>query len=77
MNVFIKNVLEEVDGLLIQLLVEMTKREYICYEHRMMSYKSVLETHYPKERTILSPLRVTYIFACPRETVLHALTMKN
>lgn len=72
-----KNALEEVDGLLIQPLVEMAKREYTRHEFRVMSYKSVLETYYPKERAILSPLRVTYIFAGPRETVLHALIMKN
>jgi sulfate adenylyltransferase len=72
-----KNALEEVDGLLIQPLVEMAKREYTRHEYRVMSYKSVLETYYPKERAILSPLRVTYIFAGPRETVLHALIMKN
>lgn len=72
-----RNAMEELDGLLIQPLVEMAKREYTRPEFRMLSYKSVLETYYPKERTILSPLRVTYIFAGPRETVLHALIMKN
>ena len=39
--------------------------------------EAVLDTYYPKERTILAPLRVTYIFAGPREAVLHALIMKN
>ncbi|TQS75149.1 sulfate adenylyltransferase [Ornithinibacillus gellani] len=72
-----KNALEEIDGLLIQPLVEMAKREYTRHEFRMLSYKSVLETYYPKKRSILAPLRVTYIFAGPRETVLHALIMKN
>lgn len=72
-----KNALDEVDGLFIQPLVEMAKREYTRHEFRMLAYRSVLETYYPKERTILSPLRVTYIFAGPRETVLHALIMKN
>lgn len=72
-----KNALEEVDGLFIQPLVEMAKREYTRHEFRMLAYRSVLETYYPKERTMLSPLRVTYIFAGPRETVLHALIMKN
>src|SRR5690625_704830 len=43
----------------------------------MLSYRSVLDNYYPKERSVLSPLRVTYIFAGPRETVLHALIMKN
>ena len=46
-------------------------------EFRMLSYRSVLDTYYPKGRSILAPLRVTYIFAGPRETVLHALIMKN
>lgn len=72
-----KNALEEIDGLLIQPLVEMAKREYTRHEFRMLSYRSVLDTYYPKGRSMLSPLRVTYIFAGPRETVLHALIMKN
>src|SRR5690625_3080776 len=72
-----RNALEEIDGLLLQPLVEMAKREYTRHEFRVLSYRSVLETYYPKERAILSPLRVTYIFAGPRETVLHALIMKN
>jgi len=72
-----KNALEEIDGLLLQPLVEMAKREYTRHEFRMLSYRAVLDTYYPKERSILSPLRVTYIFAGPRETVLHALIMKN
>lgn len=72
-----KNALEEIDGLLLQPLVEMAKREYTRHEFRMLSYRSVLDTYYPKGRSILSPLRVTYIFAGPRETVLHALIMKN
>src|SRR5699024_7819235 len=72
-----RKAMEEMYGLLVQPLVELAKREYTRHEFRMLSYKSVLETYYPKERTILSPLRVTYIFAGPRETVLHALIMKN
>lgn len=72
-----KNALEEIDGLLLQPLVEMAKREYTRHEFRVLAYRSVLDTYYPKERAILSPLRVTYIFAGPRETVLHALIMKN
>lgn len=72
-----KNALEEVDGLLLQPLVEMAKREYTRHEFRMLAYRAVLDTYYPKNRAILSPLRVTYIFAGPREAVLHALIMKN
>lgn len=72
-----RNALEEMDGLLVQPLVEMAKREYTRHEFRMLSYRAVLDTYYPKDRTILAPLRVTYIFAGPREAVLHALIMKN
>jgi len=72
-----RNALEEMDGLFVQPLVEMAKREYTRHEFRMLSYRSVLEQYYPKERTMLAPLRVTYIFAGPREAVLHALIMKN
>lgn len=72
-----KNALEEIDGLLLQPLVEMAKREYTRHEFRMLAYRTVLDTYYPKNRSILAPLRVTYIFAGPREAVLHALIMKN
>ncbi|MCY1404995.1 Sulfate adenylyltransferase [compost metagenome] len=72
-----RNALESIDGLLLQPLVEMAKREYVRHEYRMLAYRNVLDTYYPKDRAILSPLRVTYIFAGPRETVLHALIMKN
>lgn len=72
-----KNALEGIDGLLLQPLVEMAKREYTRHEFRMLAYRSVLETYYPQNRSILAPLRVTYVFAGPRETVLHALIMKN
>ncbi|MFW8564759.1 sulfate adenylyltransferase [Orrella sp. 11846] len=72
-----RNALEQVDGLFLQPLVEMAKREYVRHEYRVLAYRNVLETYYPKERAMLSPLRVTYIFAGPREAVLHALIMKN
>lgn len=72
-----RNALEEVDGLLLQPLVEMAKREYVRHEYRVLAYRNVLDEYYPGGRTLLSPLRVTYIFAGPRETVLHALVMKN
>ena len=72
-----RNALEEVDGLFLQPLVELAKREYVRHEYRMRAYQNVLDTYYPNDRSILSPLRVTYIFAGPREAILHALIMKN
>ena len=72
-----RNALEQIDGLLLQPLVEMAKREYVRHEYRVLAYRNVLDEYYPEGRTLLSPLRVTYIFAGPREAVLHALIMKN
>jgi len=72
-----RNALEEVDAVFVQPLVEMAKREYVRHEYRMMAYQSVMDIYYPKERAIMAPLRVTYIFAGPREAILHALIMKN
>src|SRR5699024_11005549 len=71
-----KNALEGVDGVFIQTLVEMAMREYTRHEFRMLDYRTVIDNYYPKERSLLAPLRVTYIFAGPREAVLHALIMK-
>ena len=72
-----RNALEEVDGLFLQPLVEMAKREYVRHEYRMLAYRNVLDNYYPRQSAVLAPLRVTYIFAGPREAVLHALIMKN
>lgn len=72
-----RNALEEVDGLFLQPLVEMAKREYVRHEYRIRGYQNVMEQYYPMDRSVLSPLRVTYIFAGPREAILHALIMKN
>src|SRR5690625_1991167 len=72
-----RNALEEIVGVFLQPLVEMAKREYVRHEYRVLAYRNVLDTYCPIARAILSRLRVTYIFAGPREPVLHALTMKN
>lgn len=72
-----RTALETIDGLLLQPLVEMAKNEFVRPEFRVRAYRNVMDAYYPKERAILSPLRVTYIFAGPREAVLHALIMKN
>src|SRR5699024_2613181 len=68
---------EEIDALFLQPLVEMAKREYVRHEYRNRGYQNALDTYYPKERSILSPLRVAYIFAGPREAMLPAQIMNN
>src|SRR5690625_6527887 len=44
-----RNAMEEMDGLLIQPLVEMAKREYTRHEFRMLSYKSVRSEEHTSE----------------------------
>lgn len=77
-----KMILEDTDLLLVGLLVEMTKPEYIRPEFRIKAYEILIDEYYPTDdkgmpRTIMFPLRVTYIFAGPREALLHAIIMKN
>jgi sulfate adenylyltransferase len=63
--------------LLIQPLVQLAKPEYIRSEYRIQAYETLLNKYYPRDRVLMSPLRVTYIFAGPREAVLHAIVARN
>ncbi|WP_148266454.1 sulfate adenylyltransferase [Methanocella arvoryzae] len=69
--------LENNDMLLIQPLVQLAKPEYIRSEHRIQAYETLINKYYPKDRVLMSPLRVTYIFAGPREAILHAIVSRN
>jgi sulfate adenylyltransferase len=69
--------LENHDMLLIQPLVQLAKPEYIRSEYRIQAYETLINKYYQKERALVSPLRVTYIFAGPREAILHAIVSKN
>ncbi len=69
--------LENHDMLLVQPLVQLAKPEYIRSEYRIQAYETLINQYYPKERVLMNPLRVTYIFAGPREAVLHALVSRN
>ncbi|MCD1295726.1 sulfate adenylyltransferase [Methanocella sp. CWC-04] len=72
-----RTALENNDMLLIQPLVQLAKPEYVRSEYRLQAYETLINKYYPKERALISPLRVTYIFAGPREAILHALVSKN
>jgi sulfate adenylyltransferase len=69
--------LENHDMLLIQPLVQLAKPEYIRSEYRIQAYETLINKYYPKDRVLMSPLRVTYIFAGPREAILHAIVSRN
>jgi len=72
-----RTALENNDMLLIQPLVQLAKPEYIRSEYRIQAYETLLNKYYQRERTLMSPLRVTYIFAGPREAILHAIVARN
>ena len=69
--------LENHDMLLIQPLVQLAKPEYIRSEYRIQAYETLINKYYQKERVLMNPLRVTYIFAGPREAILHAIVARN
>ncbi len=72
-----RTALETSDMLLIQPLVQLAKPEYIRSEYRIQAYETLLNKYYQRERVLMSPLRVTYIFAGPREAILHAIVSRN
>jgi len=72
-----RTALETNDMLLVQPLVQLAKPEYIRSEYRIQAYETLLNKYYQRERVLMSPLRVTYIFAGPREAILHAIVSRN
>lgn len=72
-----RTALENNDMLLIQPLVQLAKPEYIRSEYRIQAYEALLNKYYQRDRALMNPLRVTYIFAGPREAVLHAIVSRN
>lgn len=69
--------LELVDGILLLPQVEMERTEYIRPYHRLLALEALADVYYPPLRVVLSALRTNYLFAGPREAVLHALIMRN
>lgn len=72
-----RTALENNDMLLVQPLVQLAKPEYIRSEYRIQAYETLLNKYYQRDRVLMSPLRVTYIFAGPREAILHAIVSRN
>ncbi|MFQ6136884.1 MAG: sulfate adenylyltransferase [Candidatus Hydrothermarchaeales archaeon] len=72
-----KCALEIFDGLFINPVVETTRRAYFRNEFRIKAYEAALKTYYPKDSVILAPLRVTMLYAGPKEAILHALIRRN
>jgi sulfate adenylyltransferase len=72
-----RNLMEHYDMLMAVPLVNMAKKEQITPEYRVASYEVLFKNYYPKHKVLLLPQKITYIFAGPREAVLHAIISRN
>lgn len=69
--------LEVSDGLFIQPLIGARKKGDFSPEAVMLSYQYLLDNHYPKNRVLLSPVRIPMRYAGPREAIFHAIIRRN
>lgn len=72
-----RNLMEHYDLLMAVPLVNMAKKEQITPEYRVACYEVLFKNYYPKHKVLLLPQKITYIFAGPREAVLHAIISRN
>ncbi len=72
-----RNLMEHYDMLMAVPLVNMAKKEQITPEYRVACYEVLFKNYYPKHKVLLLPQKITYIFAGPREAVLHAIISRN
>ncbi|TFG17830.1 MAG: sulfate adenylyltransferase, partial [Promethearchaeota archaeon] len=72
-----KIALEVVDGLLIHPLAETPKQDDIPLHIRMETYKTIMNSYYPPDRTVLGIFPAYMRYAGPREALMHAIARQN
>jgi sulfate adenylyltransferase len=69
--------LESLDALLLLPQVSLERSECVKDVYRLACLDALLDAYYPPSSVIVGALRNAYLFAGPREAVLHALVMRN
>jgi sulfate adenylyltransferase len=69
--------LETLDAILLLPQVGMERSEYVKDVYRVAALDALLDAYYPPASAVVGALRSNYLFAGPREAVLHALVMRN
>ena len=69
--------MEVADGVFIQPLIGWKKKDDFSPEAVVRSYERMLESFYPKTRTMLGVLKTPMRYAGPREAIFHAIIRRN
>jgi sulfate adenylyltransferase len=73
-----KRAIESVDGvLLLHPAVGLTKPGDVDHYTRVRTYQALIESHFPRDRALLSLLPLAMRMAGPREAVWHAIIRRN